>query len=141
MPNFVGDFDPGPRRIWPEFGDMCPGSVACPCLHTEASAGSGPRQFSSPASGDSPLSDGSGIRCLFTLKLLDPPVASGETVGVRLFELDDIISCATQLPRLSALLPENSALCVLLERDVSDLMCLVLTGTDGGVCVFSLRKS
>ena len=61
LPNFVGDFDPGPRRILPNFGSMCPGSVACPCLHTDALAGSGPQQFSTSAAGHSPLSDDSGI--------------------------------------------------------------------------------
>ena len=61
LPNFVGDFDPGFRRILPEFGDICPGSVACPCLQTETSAGSGPQQFSTSAEGDTPPLDDSGI--------------------------------------------------------------------------------
>ena len=84
----------------------------------------------------------------FYLKTVGPPpVASGTTAGVHLFESDDIISCVTQLPRLSALLPENSVLSVLLERDVSDLVCFVLKGTAmvpvyhrRGVCFFVLRS-
>ena len=44
-PDFASDFGTGPWRIWPEFGDMGPGVIACPCLHTETSAGSGPDSF------------------------------------------------------------------------------------------------
>ena len=57
LPNYISDFDPKPRRILPEFRDMCPGSVACLCLHTETSAGSAPRQFLTSAAGDTSLSD------------------------------------------------------------------------------------
>ena len=45
-------------------------------------------------------------------------------------ESNDIIVCITRLPLLSTLLPDNSVLRVLLEGDVPDLVCLVLTGTD-----------
>ena len=51
--------------ILPEFGDMCPGSVACPFLHTETSAGSVPRQFLTSAAGDTSLSD-SGLAFYFS---------------------------------------------------------------------------
>ena len=114
LPNFVGDFDPGPRRILPEFGDMCSGSVACPCLHTETSAGSWPQQFSTLAAGDAPfrMTRGSDVFLPKNCCPPPPPVALGTTVGVCLFE--------------------------------SDLVCLVLKGTDmvpvcrrRGVCFFA----
>ena len=73
------------------------------------------RQFSTSAAGDAPLSGDSGIRWPSTSTLLGSPVASVATVGVCLFESDDIISCVTQLPRLSALPPE---IAVLSERCV-----------------------
>ena len=92
---------------------MGPGIIACPCLHTETSAGFGFRHFSTSAAGDMPLSDDSRICCLSTSMLLSPPSTSGGMAGAGLFEPDDMISCITQLPnrrRLCALLPENSVL-------------------------------
>ena len=71
LPNFVGDFDPGPRRILPEFGDMYPGSVACPCLHTETSAGSGPDSYDLGGGGYTPFGR-LGDSMSFYLKTVGP---------------------------------------------------------------------
>ena len=127
FPNFVRDFDPEPSGILPEFGDMCPGSVACPCLHTETSAGSAPRQFLTSAAGDTSLSDDSVIHCLSTSAPLGTHFTSGGSTGARLFETDDMISC-TQLLRLYALLPDNSVLNVCFGRDLP--ACLNINRTD-----------
>ena len=51
---------------------------------------------------------------------------------MRLVESDNMILCITQLPRLYALLPEDSILNVWFGRDMSDLVCLVIRGTDMG---------
>ena len=129
--NFVGDFDSDPKRILPEFRDMCPGSAAFPCLHSETSAGSTPRQLLTSTAGDTSISDDSGIRCLSILALLDTHFISGGTAGARLFEPDDMISC-TQLPCLYALLEDNSILDVWAGKDMSDLVCFISHGTDMG---------
>ena len=131
-PGFASDFGPGPPRIWPELGDMGPGIIACPCLHTETSAGSGPRQLSTWAAGDLPLLHDSGILCLSTSTPLGPLSTSGVMSGARLFEPDDTISYITQLPCLYALLPDNSVLNVWFGRDMSDLVCLDINRTDMG---------
>ena len=60
------------------------------------------------------------------------PVTSVAAAGVCLFESDDIISCAMQLPHLFALLTENSVLSVLLNNDMSDVVCFVIIWTDLG---------
>ena len=129
LPNFAGNFDPEAGGILPEFGELCSGSVACPCLHTETLAGSAPRQFLTSAAGDTSLSDNSRIHWLFTSTPLDAHFTSGGTPGARLFEPDDMILC-TQFPRLYALLPEKLVLNVCFGRDL--LACLFLYGMDMG---------
>ena len=130
LPNFVGD--PEPSGILPEFGDMCPGSVACPCLHTETSAGSVPRQFLTSAAGGGYVS----LRRLWDS--LGTHFTSAGTAGGRLIELDDMILCM-QLLRLYALVPEKSVLNMCFGRDL--LACLFLNGTDMGsvYCKWSVR--
>ena len=108
------------------------------------SAVSGPRQLSTSATGDTSLSDDSGVQCLSTSTLLALPCISGETAGTRLFESDDIISCVTQLLLMYALWPENSGLSEPFVRNMPDLMFLVLNGTGmvpmhHPVCVYLLR--
>ena len=66
----------------------------------------------------------------FYLSTVGPPFTSGGMAGARSFEPDDMISCITQFPCLYALLPDNSVLNVWFERDMSDLVCLVIKGTD-----------
>ena len=114
-PDLIGDVSLGLVSILPEFGDICTESLACSWLHTDISTGPGIRQCSTSAAGDTLPSYDSGLPCLSTLQPFRPPIASSATAGVRLFELDDIVSCVMQLPHLSALLPVISVLCTSLE--------------------------
>ena len=61
-----------------------------------------------------------------------PPSTLRGTAGTLLFKSDDMISCIMQLPRLYALLPEDSIPNVWFGRDMSDQVCLVIRGMDMG---------
>ena len=109
---------------------MGPGCIVC--LHTETSAGSGHRQFFDL--GGRACAPFGQLRVLlsFHLNTVGPSSTLRGTAGTRLFKSDDMISCIMQLPRLYALLPEDSIPNVWFGRDMSDQVCLVIRGMDMG---------
>ena len=135
LPTFDSDLDPRPGKFLPESGDMVPESVASLCLHTLTLAGT---VF---GLGNGGYLSFRRLRYLmpFYLYTVGPPCTSGGMAGMRLFGLDDIISCVTQLLCLYVLLPENSVFSESFERNMLPLVFLVLNGTTGGMCVCSLQ--
>ena len=102
FPDVLGTMETGPGNvsleagaefIWPEFGDMTPGTMACLWLPTLTLASSGSRQFSTSTAGDVPLLDDPGICCPCTSILLGSLFVLDDTVGARLFITDNMISC------------------------------------------------